>query len=113
MKNRHQVCEADLPLFMTKKEVFQWLKQGKKTIDIRKGKPRRGAIAVFQSGPHAVRFKIVGAQTGSLAEVVRQDNFLRVIPSADDLGDAFVYLRRLYAGYDGVFTAYYIEPLKT
>jgi hypothetical protein len=102
-----------LPLFFTKKEVFQWLIEGKKTIDIRKGNPHRGDTAVFQAGPKNLRMKIVRTQTGSLGEVVRQDNFGRIIPSAHDLGDAFVYVRGLYGGYDGVFTAYYVEPLKT
>ncbi len=37
------------------------------------------------------------------------DNFGLVIPSALVLDDALAYLRRLYVGYEGVFTAYYIE----
>jgi ASC-1-like (ASCH) protein len=102
-----------LPLFLTKKEVFEWLKIGKKTIDIRKGTPQRGNIAVFQSGPHTLRLKIVKKETGRLTDIVQLDNYQLVIPSAEGMGDAIVYLRRLYAAYDGFFTAYYIAPLKS
>ena len=49
---------------------------------------------------------------GRLREVVRLDNFSLVIPSALILDDAFAYLRGLYVGYDGVFTAYYVVPLE-
>jgi len=99
-----------LPLLRTKKEVFEWLKQGKKTIDIRKGNPYRGEIAVFAAGPHVLRLKIAKRESGRLTDLVRLDNFRQVIPSAVVLGDAVDYLRRLYGDYDGVFTAYFVEP---
>ena len=44
-------------------------------------------------------------------DVLRQDNFSGVVPSAAELGDAVNFLRRIYGVYDGVFTAYYISPL--
>ena len=98
-----------LPLFFAKKEVFKWLVQNKKTIDIRKGNPKPGEIAVFQSGPHILRLKILKKEYGMLTEILRLDNFKAVIPSAVALGDAVDYLRRLYGVYDGVFTAYYLS----
>lgn len=102
-----------MPLFFTKKEMFEWLKIGKKTIDIRKGNPRRGQVGVFQLGSDVLRLKIIKKETGSLMELVRSDNYRLVLPSAMTLGDAVAYLRRLYGGYDGVFTAYYIAPLES
>ena len=48
-----------MPLFLAKKEVFEWLSQGQKTIDVRKGTLKPGEIAFFQSGSHALRLKIV------------------------------------------------------
>ncbi len=101
-----------MPLLYAKKEVFQWLKQGTKTIDVRKGTPLGGEFAVFQCGPEILKLHIVDRQFGKLAEVIRADNFLRVIPSADGWGDALAYLRGLYPGYDGVFTAYHLEECK-
>jgi ASC-1-like (ASCH) protein len=100
-----------LPWFLAKKEVFQWLAKGQKTIDVRKGNPKPGKIAVFQSGPYTLRMKIVKTECGRLSEILRLDNFKAVIPSSDELGDAIGYLRRIYGGYDGVFTAYHVEPL--
>jgi ASC-1-like (ASCH) protein len=82
-----------LPLLYTRKEVFEWLKQGKKTIDVRKGKPQNGEVAVFQSGPHVLRFRIVNKESGALLEVLRLNNFRLVIPSAVGFEDAVGYLR--------------------
>jgi hypothetical protein len=102
---------SGLPWFLAKKEVFKWLSSGQKTIDVRKGEPKPGEIAVFQSGPGALRFRIVKRESGRLTEVLRLDNFKAVVPSAVVLGDAFDYLGRIYGVCDGVFTAYYVEPL--
>ena len=55
--------------------------------------------------------RIIKRETGRLREVVRSDNYRLVIPSAVALDDALAYLRGLYVGYDGVFTAYYVVPL--
>jgi ASC-1-like (ASCH) protein len=104
--------ETWLPLFMAKKEVFQWLKEGTKTIDVRKGNARHGDTAVFQSGPNCLEFLIIRKETGLLTEVIRQDNFRSVIPTAKTLDDAICYLQRLYAVNDGVFTAYHLDQPK-
>jgi hypothetical protein len=100
-----------LPLFFAKKEVFQWLLQGQKTIDVRKGKPKPGEIAVFQSGPSILRLKILKTECGQLSDILRLDNFRAIIPSAVVLGDAVGYLRGIYGSDGGIFTAYYIESL--
>ncbi len=99
-----------MPLLRTKKEVFEWLLQGKKTIDIRKGKPRRGEIAVFEAGPHVLRLRITGRESGNLIDLVHEDNFRQVIPTAQTLEEAIGYLRRIYGDWEGVFTAYFVEP---
>ena len=71
-----------------KKEVFQWLSQVQKTIDVRKGNPKLGEIAVFQSGSNILRLKIVKTECGQLTDILRLDNFKAVIPSTAGLGDA-------------------------
>jgi hypothetical protein len=101
-----------MPLFRTKKEPFEWLKSGKKPIDVRKGAPLYGEVAVYLSGPNVLRMRILKKQTGKLTEVVRLDNFRLIIPSALILDDAIAYLQGLYIGYDDVFTAYYVAPLE-
>ena len=102
-----------MPLFRTKKEAFEWLTSSKKTIDVRKGNPHRGEVAVYLSGRKVLRMRIVKRETGKLGEVVRVDNYRLVIPSAVAIDDALVYLRGLYDGYDGVFTAYYVSLLES
>lgn len=101
-----------MPLFRTKKEPFEWLKSNRKTIDVRKGTPLDGEVAVYLSGRNVLRMKIVRKETGKLTDVVRSDNFGLVIPSALVLDDAIAYLHGLYVGCEGVFTAYYIVRLE-
>jgi hypothetical protein len=98
-----------LPLLRTKKEVFIWLKDGKKTIDIRKGKSSRGDVAYFFSGPYQLQLRIIKKETGWLNDLVHLDNFKLIIPCAETPVEAINYLRRLYSNYDGVFTAYYVD----
>jgi ASC-1-like (ASCH) protein len=99
-----------LPVFLAKKEVFDWLLQGKKTIDVRKGRLIEGDTAVFISGPRKLTLRIVATQSGALTDVVRADNFRLVIPSAASLREALDYFRGLYGVCDGVFTAYSVVP---
>jgi len=101
-----------LPLFFTKKEAFEWLKTGKKTIEIRKGKQRQGEFAVFQAGQNMLRLKIISRQTGMLTELVRSENYKLVIPSALTVDDALFYFRLIYGSYDGVFAAYTVALMK-
>lgn len=103
---------TSLPLFFARKEVFKWLVQGQKTVDIRKGNSVVGEFAVFQSGPQSVKFRIVKRESGKLEDILRLDNFRTVIPKAANLGDAIGYLRGIYGVYDGIFTAYYVELVK-
>jgi ASC-1-like (ASCH) protein len=100
-----------LPVFLAKKEVFQWLKAGEKTIDVRKGNLRKGQSATFICGRYRLMFQIEKTETGSLEEVIRQDNFKEVIPTARVLQDALDYLMGIYGSCDGTFTAYYVLPL--
>jgi ASC-1-like (ASCH) protein len=100
------------PLFQAKKEVYAWLREGRKTIDIRKGKARRGDIAVFQSGAIHLRLPITKKETGTLAEVIRADNYKQIIPPANSVEDALSYLRGLYTAHNGTFTAYYLAKSK-
>jgi len=97
-----------MPLFPAKKEVYAWLKDGKKTIEVRKGQARNGNTAVFQCGASYLRFPIVKRETGKLTEVIRKDNYKQVIPTAECLEEALDYLQTLYCVEGCVFTAYYL-----
>jgi ASC-1-like (ASCH) protein len=102
-----------MPLFFAKKEVFAWIKEGKKTIDVRKGKPELGEVAVIQCGKNHLRLSIIKKESGKLIDVIRTDNFRLIIPSATTVEDALDYLRSLYGTADGVFTAYYLANKQT
>jgi ASC-1-like (ASCH) protein len=98
-----------MPVFFTKKEYFQAIQQGKKTIDIRKGRPQQGGTAVFLSGPQTARMKIERRETGKLAEIVREDNFRLIVPWAGSLADVFSILQGFYGeDVEGDFTAYHV-----
>jgi ASC-1-like (ASCH) protein len=94
---------------LAKKEVLEWLKQGRKTIDIRKGNPRQGERVLFVSGPHRLEMRVVGTQSGPLCELIRVDNFKQVIPSAESVDEALTYLRGIYGDVGGIFTAYFVS----
>ena len=100
-----------MPVFRTKKEAFQWLESGQKTIDVRKGNPFHGEVAVYLSGRKVLRMKILKTEQGKLDKVVRPDNYQLIIPSAITQNDAIAYLVGLYKGYEGIFTAYYVASL--
>jgi ASC-1-like (ASCH) protein len=98
---------------MVKKEVFAWLKSGAKTIDIRKGTPRNGDNAVFQSGAGRLELPIIKREAGKLEEVITQENFRSVVPTAQTLEEARDYLRRIYQSSKGaVYTAYHLGHTK-
>ena len=101
-----------MPLLYARKEVFQALKDGKKTIDVRRGKPKGGDFAVFQCGSGVLKLRIVEVESGLLSELVRVDNFLHVIPWVGSLDEALAYVQGLYPDCIGVFTAYHLESCK-
>ncbi len=101
-----------VPLFMARKEVFTWLKAGAKTIDVRKGTPWKGDVAIFQSGANCIEFPIVKKETGKLTEVITQKNFRAIVPTARNLRDALNYLQTIYGTEEGIFTAYHLAQRK-
>ncbi len=98
-----------MPLLWVKREVYDWIKNGQKTIDIRKGKPRKGSFVKILCGRNPIlKFEIVKRETGKLSELIRQDNFKSVIPTALSMQDSQNYLERIYGKHEGVFSAYYL-----
>jgi len=91
---------------MVKKEVFEWIRTGQKTIELRRGRAREGDNAVFQCGRNIIREKIFKKEEGSLTEVLRQDNYKNIIPIAHSLEEAITYLKGLYGIVEGRFTTF-------
>ncbi|MEM3827971.1 MAG: hypothetical protein QXP36_01970 [Conexivisphaerales archaeon] len=40
-----------MPLFKTKRNTFNWIKNGQKTIDVRKGKAGEARLQLFNAAP--------------------------------------------------------------
>lgn len=91
---------------MVKKEVFEWIKTGQKTVELRKGKAKSGDQAVFQCGRNILRGKIVKKDEGSLATLLQSLNFKQIIPTANSVEEATAYINKLYGSTEGMFTAY-------
>jgi len=91
---------------MVKKEVFEWIKTGKKTIELRKGKAKSGDQAVFQCGRNILRAKIIRKDEGNLQTLLQSLNFKQIIPTANSAEEAKAYVKKLYGTTDGTFTAY-------
>jgi ASC-1-like (ASCH) protein len=91
---------------MVKKEVFEWIRTGQKSIELRRGKAKKGDEAVFQCGRSIIRGIIVKKEEGSLTDVFREDNYKKINPNASSLEDAIAHLKMLYEKIDGIFTAY-------
>jgi ASC-1-like (ASCH) protein len=83
-----------MPLFIVKKEVFEWIKAGRKTIELRKGKAKAGSQAVFQCGRNILRGKIIDKCEGNLATLMHSLNFREIIPTANAIQEATLTLKR-------------------
>ena len=73
---------------MVKKEVFEWIINKQKTIELRRGNAKKGDVAVFQYGRNILRRKIIKREEGNLTDVLRKDSYKNVIPSANTLEEA-------------------------
>ena len=91
---------------MVKKEVFEWVKTGQKTIELRKGKAKAGDQAVFQCGRNIIRGKIISKDEGNLSTLLHNLNFKEIIPIANSVEEVEGYIKKLYGTTDGTFTAY-------
>ncbi len=101
-----------MPLFLTRKEVYNWLKEGKKTIEIRKGKPSQGNTATFQTGKNHLRFTITKKETGKLTDLLTPNNYTQIIPTAQNRQQALNYIHQIYGTTQETYTAYHLTPQK-
>jgi hypothetical protein len=96
-------------LFLVKKEVFEWIQNGKENIELRRGRAKRGIEAVFQCGRKIIKGRIVTKEEGILSEILRLDNYKSIVPIARTVEEATEYLRGSYEPLGGQFTAYYFS----
>jgi len=98
-----------MQVFMVKKENFEWIRSGRKHIEVRKGKRMKGDEATFLCSKWMLKGKIVKTEEGKLLNIVNSSNFKDVIPIAKSVEDAISYIEGLYGTKEGVFTAYYFK----
>jgi len=55
---------------MVRREVFEWIQAGRKTIELRRGRAKGGDQAVFQCGRSMLRGSIVSKVEGTLSELL-------------------------------------------
>ncbi len=91
---------------MVKKEVFKWIENRQKHVEIRKGKPMQGDKAVFQCGKCIIRRKIVSKQTGQLADLLNAVGFKNAVPNAESLEEAIRFYEDLGYSAGTQLTAY-------
>jgi ASC-1-like (ASCH) protein len=94
---------------MVKKENFEWIRSGRKGIDVRKRKKEKGDKAVFLCSKWMLKGKIIRKEQGKLSDVVNESNFRDIVPVAKNLKEAIAYIGRLYGAGEEEFTAYYFR----
>jgi ASC-1-like (ASCH) protein len=95
-----------MPLFMVKKEIFEWIRSGRKTVELRKGKAKSGDQAVFQCGRNILRGKITRKYQNNLEAILQIMDFKKILPIANSAEDVKERMKQFYGTTDGIFTAY-------
>ncbi len=96
-----------MPAFLTKKQVFEWIKTREKTIELRKGKPQNGNnIAFLNWRGETVKGRILRKSEGKLEEVLNADTFRKIVPPAKSLDEALAFVKQIYPLAGGTFTTY-------
>lgn len=95
-----------MPLFPVKKQVFEWIRENKRTVEIREGKSKKGNEAVFRSGRNVLRRKIVETKEGHLRYLLLHYGFKKVVPTVHTLDETLLFYETLGHDINGIFTAY-------
>jgi ASC-1-like (ASCH) protein len=99
-----------MPAFLTKKEVFEWIRTGRKNVELRRGKVQNGDAITFLNGRNeSLSGRILRKKEGALEDVLNVVNYKQIIPTAKNLDEAKAFIRRLYPSIEGTFTAYEFE----
>jgi ASC-1-like (ASCH) protein len=103
-----------MPAFLTKKEVFEWIRTGRKNVELRRGKIQNGDVITFLNGrSESISGRILRKKEGKLEDVLNTMNYNQIIPTAKNLDEAKVFIRRLYPSTRGTFTTYEFEIEET
>jgi ASC-1-like (ASCH) protein len=96
-----------MPAFLTKKQVFEWIRTGEKTIELRSGKCLNGDKIAFLNGQRqCVKGRILRKREGRFEDVLNADTFRKIVPTAKSLDEARAFVKQIYPLVNGTFTAY-------
>ena len=103
-----------MPAFLTKKEVFEWIRTGRKNVELRRGKVQNGDAITFLNGrKESLSGRILRKKEGTLEDVLNAMNYKRITPPPKNLDEAKALIRRLDPSTAGIFTAYEFEIEET
>ncbi len=96
-----------MPLFRVYKDIFQCIKDGSKTIEVRT-RMLRGEDAVFLCGKEVVRKHIIATKEFSLNDGFLSQNWEKIVPTAENEEAARKRLLDIFPN-ETKFYAYFIE----
>ncbi len=96
-----------MPLFRVYKDIFEFIADGSKTIEVRT-RLLKGDTAVFQCGRSIIRKKITGRQEFVLGDGFLEKNWKRIVPRAASLQSARERLTGIFPD-QTKFYAYFLE----
>lgn len=96
-----------MPMFRVKKEVYEWIKNGDKTIELRRGTSRKGdAVTILNGKGKFMKGRILRKQEGKIDDLLNMATYKRIVPTAKNIDEALTFIRQIYPSLDGTFTTY-------
>jgi ASC-1-like (ASCH) protein len=96
-----------LPTFRTKKPIYEWIKSGQKTIELRRGKSIDGDSITFLSGRgEKTKGRILGRHEGKLEDLLNHVTYSKIVPPAKSFDEALAFIKKIYPFTEGIFTTY-------
>ena len=104
-----------MPLFMVKREAFNFYRFGKRDVELRAVKPqwknsKPGDIATIQCGRDIFRKRITKIYRGTLARIFLKVNYKRIFPEASTIFEAAKATKELYPNAEE-FMAFELEEI--
>jgi ASC-1-like (ASCH) protein len=102
-----------MPAFLTKRQVYDWIRSGEKTIELRSGKSVKGDTITFLNGRcQTVKARILRKREGRLEDLVNTVTYRKIVPTAKSLDEAMAFVMGIYPLAEGTFTTYEFQLSK-
>jgi len=77
-------------------------------VEKRKSSKRR-ENCLLERSKQVAKGRILCFRGGKLEEVLNAGNYKKIIPTAENLGEALAFVKKIYPSTEGTFTAYEFE----